>query len=115
VSNARPLETAARAAGTSHLLRMLYVQAPGHGTFTIAEVGAALAAMTDRIETGRWPQTGPAAMSRRGAALDASPARFADFDPGPGYRPFYAYSQYPPRPAAGPVTRARPGTRPGDR
>jgi hypothetical protein len=95
VSNSRPLETAARAAGNGDLLRMLYVQAPGHCTFTIAELAAALATLTERIETGRWPATTPEAMSQRGKSLDASAARFVDYDPGPGYRPFYAYSEYP--------------------
>ena len=55
VSNSRPLETAARAAGAGDLLRMLYVQAPGHCMFTTAEIGAALATMSERIDTGRWP------------------------------------------------------------
>lgn len=95
VSNSRPLETAALAAGNGGLLRMLYVQAPGHCTFTIAELAAALATLTERIATGRWPATTPEAMSQRGKSLDASAARFVDYDPGPGYRPFYAYSEYP--------------------
>jgi hypothetical protein len=95
VSNARPLETAARAAGTDALLRMLYVEAPGHCSFSTAEIGAALATMCERIDTGRWPATTPRAMSRRGAGLAASGTRFVDYDPGPGYRPFFAYSEYP--------------------
>lgn len=95
VSNSRPLETAARAAGAGDLLRMLYVQAPGHCTFTAAEIGAALATMTERIDTGRWPATSPQAMRQRGAHVDASATRFVDYDPGPGYRPFFAYSKYP--------------------
>jgi pimeloyl-ACP methyl ester carboxylesterase len=93
VSNSRPLETAARAAGNGDLLRMVYVQAPGHCTFTFAELGAALATLTERIDTGRWPATSPEAMSRRGASVDSSGTRFADFDPGPGYRPFFAYTE----------------------
>jgi pimeloyl-ACP methyl ester carboxylesterase len=99
VSNSRPLETAALAAGAGGLLRLLYVQAPGHCTFTFAEIGAALATVTERIDTGRWPATSPGAMNRRGDSLDASGTRFVDYDPGPGYRPFFAYSQYPVGPA----------------
>jgi len=95
VSNSQPLETAARAAGVVDLLRMLYVQAPGHCTFTTAEIGAALATMSERIDTGHWPATSPQAMNERGARLDASRTRFIDYDPGPGYRPFFAYSEYP--------------------
>jgi hypothetical protein len=95
VSNSRPLETAARAAGAGEQLRMLYVQAPGHCMFTFAEIGAALATVTERIDTGRWPAVGPEAMSRRADSIDPSGTRFADYDPGPGYRPFFAYSEYP--------------------
>jgi hypothetical protein len=95
VSNSRPLETAARAAGADDLLRMLYVQAPGHCMFTMAEIGAALATMSERIDTGRWPATSPEAMNQRGARLNAGGTRFIDYDPGPGYRPFFAYSEYP--------------------
>jgi hypothetical protein len=95
VSNSRPLETAARAAGTSDQLRPLYVQAPGHCTFTCAEIGAAVATVTERIGSGHWPVTDPAAMNRRGDALAADGSRFIDYDPGPGYRPFFAYSAYP--------------------
>jgi pimeloyl-ACP methyl ester carboxylesterase len=99
VSNSRPLETAALAAGAGDLLRMLYVQAPGHCTFTIAEIGAALATVTERIDTGHWPATSPEAMNRRGDSIDPSGTRFVDYDPGPGYRPFFAYSEYPAVPA----------------
>ena len=102
VSNSRPLETAALAAGNGDLLRMLYVQAPGHCTFTVAEIAAALATLTERIDTGRWPATSPEAMSQRAQSFDASAARFVDYDPGPGYRPFFAYSCYPA--ASGPET-----------
>jgi hypothetical protein len=95
VSNSRPLETAALAAGRGDMLRMLYVQAPGHCTFTHAELGAALATATERIDTGRWPPTSPEAMNRRGRSLDAGDTRFVDHDPGPGYRSFFADSEYP--------------------
>jgi len=95
VSNSRPLEAAAHAAGSSDLLRMLYVEAAGHCTFTLAEIEAALAAITDRIVTGRWPDTSPEAMNRRGNSLHASATRFTNYDPGPGYRPFFANSDYP--------------------
>jgi pimeloyl-ACP methyl ester carboxylesterase len=95
VSNSRPLEAAALAAGAAEQLRMLYVQAPGHCTFTVAEIAAALATLTERIDTGRWPAVTPEAMRGRAAAAGAGAARFVDYDPGPGYRPFFAYSEYP--------------------
>jgi hypothetical protein len=92
VSNSRPLEAAAVNAGAGDQVRLLYVQAPGHCTFTTAEIGAALATLAGRIDTGRWPATSPEAMNRRADSVDPSGARFIDHDPGPGYRPFYAYS-----------------------
>ena len=97
VSNSGPLEAGARRAGAAGLLRMCYVQAPGHATFTAAEIAAALTVLTERIDAGTWPDTSPDMMNLRGRYLTsaASPARFTDYDPGPGYRPFYAYSQYP--------------------
>lgn len=97
VSNSGPLEAGAHRAGAGDLLRMCYVQAPGHSTFTAAEIAAALTALTERIEDGTWPDTSPVMMNLRGRYLDsgASRARFTGHDPGPGYRPFYAYSQYP--------------------
>ena len=95
VSNSRPLETAALAAGSGEQIRMLYVQAPGHCTFTFAEIGTALATVTERIDTGCWPATSPEALHRRADSIDPSGTRFVDHDPGPGYRPFFAYSEYP--------------------
>ena len=94
-SNSGPLEAGARQAGTHGLLRMCYVQAPGHGPFTRAEIGAALTVLTERIQDGTWPCTLPEVMNLRGRYLDPSAARFTSYDPGPGYRPFYAYSDYP--------------------
>jgi hypothetical protein len=64
-------------------LRMLYVQAPGHCMFTLAEVGAALATVTERIETGRWPTVSAEAMSVRADSIDPSGTRFVHYDPGP--------------------------------
>lgn len=95
VSNSRPLEAAAIAAGAGDQVRLLYVQAPGHCTFTRAEVGAALATLTERIASGRWPAAGPEAMNRRGASIDDGGTRFIGYDPGPGYRPFFACSPCP--------------------
>lgn len=104
-SNSGPLESGARRAGAHGLLRMCYVQAPGHGPFTRAEIGAALTVLTERIQEGTWPSTLPEMMNLRGRYLDPSATRFTSHDPGPGYRPFYAYSDYLGQSAA----RARPG------
>jgi hypothetical protein len=96
VSNSGPLEASTRRAGAADLLRMCYVRAPGHSTFNGAEIAAALTVLTERIEDGTWPDTSPLMMNLRGRYLNsgASPARFTEYDPGPGYRPFYAYSKY---------------------
>jgi pimeloyl-ACP methyl ester carboxylesterase len=99
VSNSRPLETAARAAGAAEQVRLLYVQAPGHCMFTIAEIAAALATVTERIDAGRWPAVTPQAMRQRADQAAPGGARFVDHDPGPGYRPFFAYSACPAAPA----------------
>ncbi len=101
VSNSRPLETAALAAGAGEQVRLLYVRAPDHCTFTVAEIGAALATATERIDTGRWPAVSPEAMSRRADSAGPRGTRFVDYNPGPGYRPFFAYSEYPADPASG--------------
>ena len=95
VSNSRPLEAAALAAGAGDQLRMLYVQAPGHCAFTVAEIGTALATVTERVDTGRWPAVSPEALRRRADSIHPSRTRFVDYDPGPGYRPFFAHSEYP--------------------
>lgn len=99
VSNSRPLETAALAAGAVEQVRLLYVQAPGHCLFTVAEIAAALATVTERIDAGRWPEVTPEAMRQRADETASGGTRFVDHDPGPGYRPFFAYSAYPAAPA----------------
>src|SRR6185437_676828 len=75
VSNSRPLEAAARAAGAGEQVRLLYVRAPGHCTFTVAEIATALATLTERIDTGRWPATSPRALRLRADALNPSGTR----------------------------------------
>jgi dienelactone hydrolase len=72
-----------REAGDSRLLRQAYVQGPGHCEFQPAEQVAALQALEQRLDTGRWG--GVARPERLNAAADAlelgTTARFTEFDP----------------------------------
>lgn len=58
-----------RGAGSAPLLRQLVVSADGHCTFTPGEEAVAIRTLLDRIETGRWAPTSPAALDRTLAAL----------------------------------------------
>ncbi|WP_261164319.1 hypothetical protein [Microbacterium sp. Marseille-Q6965] len=60
-----------RAAGAAPLLRQLVVSADGHCTFTPGEEAVAIRVLLDRIETGRWSATSPAALERELTALQA--------------------------------------------
>ncbi|GAA1128403.1 hypothetical protein [Citricoccus alkalitolerans] len=59
------------AAGSARQLRQTFVASEGHCTFTPAEEAAALTALFDRIETGRWQSTAPRQLDRLAARLDA--------------------------------------------
>jgi hypothetical protein len=73
----------------SSLLRQAFVHRGGHCTFTTGEMLAALRALERRIATGRWPDTGPAALNRLASELDptATPA-YVRYRPAPYPRPF---------------------------
>jgi pimeloyl-ACP methyl ester carboxylesterase len=66
--------SAVRRAGRSRLLKQLWVDRPGHCTFTDAERLAALDVLLERIDLGRWPKS-----ANEG---------FADCEPPPFLRPF---------------------------
>jgi hypothetical protein len=76
-------------ANRSRLLRQAFVHRGGHCTFTTGEMLGALRALERRITTGRWPDTGPAALNRLASELDpsATPA-YVDYRPAPYPRPF---------------------------
>jgi len=60
--------------GHEDLYRRAFVNAPGHCSFTPAEVAAAVDTMMERLDTGDWPSTSAVALNRRGARLDPSTA-----------------------------------------
>jgi hypothetical protein len=58
------------------LLRQTYVSAPGHCNFSASEQVSALLTMNDRLATGSWPATSPAAIrpARRRLTLMPPPS-----------------------------------------
>ena len=65
---------AVRRSGRSRLLKQLYLDRPGHCTFTDAETLAALHVLLRRLDRGRWPTHTDVA--------------FDDYEPPPFLRPF---------------------------
>jgi pimeloyl-ACP methyl ester carboxylesterase len=65
---------AVRRAGRAHLLKQLYVERPGHCTFTNDEMLTALNVLLERLDRGRWPRV--------------SGRTFPDYEPPPFLRPF---------------------------
>ena len=72
---------AVRNAGKSDLLRMTYVHSAGHCGFSQAERIASFQVLLERLDTGRWPETTPAAMNARATAANLGAARFWDYTP----------------------------------
>ena len=80
---------AATAGGSRHLLRQAYVDNAGHCTFSPAEQLAALDTLENRVDTGRWGDTGAQALNSRAAQADpTTPARYLDYRPTPYLRPY---------------------------
>jgi pimeloyl-ACP methyl ester carboxylesterase len=70
----RAYRDAVRRAGRSRLLEQLWVDRPGHCTFTDAETLAALDVLLERLDRGRWPKD--------------SGSVFDEYEPPPFLRPF---------------------------
>ncbi|MFE0020868.1 alpha/beta hydrolase family protein [Amycolatopsis sp. NPDC059021] len=76
-------------AGSSRLLRQSYVDRAGHCTFTAGEQLAALHTVEDRVGTGKWGDTGPAAMNAKATAAQPGVAHaYIRYRPAPYPRPF---------------------------
>jgi pimeloyl-ACP methyl ester carboxylesterase len=70
----RAYRDAVRRAGNARLLQQLYVERPGHCTFTDNEMLTALDVLLERLDRGRWPRV--------------SHRTFPDYEPPPFLRPF---------------------------
>ena len=82
-----------RRAGEQSLFRQAFVDREGHCTFTVAENVAAVEAMDERLETGRWGSLARTASLQRSAeSLDLDGAAFVDHRPDEfvGDRTWYA-------------------------
>jgi hypothetical protein len=72
-----------RQAGDSRLLRQAYVDHPGHCTFTVAEIVAAVETIQRRIETGYWgASTAAERMQALAESFGLGDAAFVRFHPG---------------------------------
>ncbi|WP_280863703.1 hypothetical protein [Streptomyces sp. SAI-144] len=80
---------AATAAGSAPLLRRRYVDNAGHCTFSPGEQIAALHTLEDRIATGHWAGSDPAALNSRATEADpGSPSRYLPYSPAGYPRPY---------------------------
>jgi len=76
-----------RRAGAAPMLRQVYVQAPGHCSFTAAETVAGIEALDRRIASGRWDDVAVSAPALNRAAVPIGKARFVTYRPAPMLRP----------------------------
>ncbi|MFJ8631940.1 alpha/beta hydrolase family protein [Streptomyces sp. NPDC093568] len=83
------LKRAVTAGGSASLLRQAYTDNAGHCTFSPAEQLAALDTLEDRLDTGRWVGTDPAALNSRATQADpTTPTRYVPYRPTVYPRPF---------------------------
>ncbi|MEA2221944.1 MAG: hypothetical protein QOH83_320 [Solirubrobacteraceae bacterium] len=68
-----------RRSGDPSRLRQLYVDRGGHCSFSAADEIVTLRTLLERIETGRWPDTSPRALSEQVAELGPGYQRVLDF------------------------------------
>jgi hypothetical protein len=90
----RAYESAVSSAGRAALLRTTWVRSSRHSTQSPLERLAGFSALIERLDSGRWPDTSPEAMSARaaqlrgGSAIDLGPARFIAYEPPAILRPW---------------------------
>jgi pimeloyl-ACP methyl ester carboxylesterase len=80
--------------GHNRLLRRTFVHRAGHCTFTPAETLTALFNLTQRLDTGKWPDLDPTLLNAEAATLgplNIAPASFLRFEPAEFLRPFDAF------------------------
>ncbi|MFE5813767.1 alpha/beta hydrolase family protein [Streptomyces sp. NPDC056479] len=83
------LKRAVTAAGSASRLRQAYTDNAGHCTFSPAEQLAALDTLEDRLDTGKWVGTDPAALNSRATKADpTTPARYVPYRPTAYPRPY---------------------------
>src|SRR5258708_33538898 len=97
VENESAYRQVVREDGNQTLLRRTFVSRAGHCTFTPAETIAAVRVLIDRLDTGKWRNSDPAALNAAAAALgplntfgggSVIPSAFVDFHPAQYLRPF---------------------------
>jgi hypothetical protein len=82
----RAYESTVTGAGNEALLRMTWVRSSRHSTQSPLERLAGFTALVERLDSGGWPDTSPAAMNlraaeiRRRSTIDLGPARFMTYD-----------------------------------
>jgi hypothetical protein len=74
-------EAAVKTAGKESMLRQLYTASAGHCGFTPAEHVTAVQTLVSRLETGAWPKTAAAEMTKAAAATGLGESRFVPFTP----------------------------------
>ena len=80
--------------GHNRLLRRIFVHRAGHCTFTPAETVTALVNLSQRLDTGRWPDLDPTVLNAEAATLgplNIGPSSFIRFEPAEFLRPFDAF------------------------
>lgn len=79
---------AATAGGSGKLLSQAYVDGPGHCTFTPGETVAAVHALEDRLDTGRWDTSADALNSRAEKEDPTTQGRYVTYRPTEYPRPY---------------------------
>ncbi|MFE5410857.1 alpha/beta fold hydrolase [Microbacterium sp. NPDC056569] len=69
LSEMRAYESAVAAAGSAGMLRQAVVDRSGHCSFITAEYAAAIDVVVERVRTGEWSKTTPAALNSRAQRL----------------------------------------------
>lgn len=78
---AQGYDAAVKARGYSEFYRTAFVRAPGHCTFTPAEIAASVETVMRRLNTGRWGSTSPDSLNALARRLDSgAAARFFTYE-----------------------------------